>query len=302
MQNNQSRGILFLLLSAFFFAAMSAFVRLSGDLPFFQKVVFRNLIAVIVAGGSIAAGRTKLRFSPASRVPLVMRIVLGVVAVFCNYYAIDHLILASSNSLSKLGPFFAILFTVLFLKERVSREQLACIAIALVGSLFLLIPNMGTVGLAAMIGLLGGVSSGGIHVALRMLRRDPEVDSSAIVFLFSAVSLLTALVPSLLFWQHMTGRQVLCLLGAGSASAVAQYCLTAAYRYASPKDISIFDCTQIIFSGLLGYLLFRQIPDTWSLIAYALIITASALLFVHYRRTAAGEQQGAADTEGENNE
>ena len=291
MQNNQSKGIFFLLLSSFFFASMSAFVRLAGDLPFFQKVVFRNLIAVAVAGGSVASGRTKLRFSPASRGPMALRIILGVIAVFCNYYAIDHLMLASSNSLSKLGPFFAILFAVLFLKERVSRQQLGCIAIALVGSLFLLVPNMGTVGLAAMIGLLGGVSSGGVHVALRALRRDPEVDSSAIVFLFSAVSLLTALVPSLFFWQRMSLPQILALLGAGTASAIAQYCLTASYRFASPKDISIFDCTQIIFSGILGYLLFRQIPDRWSVIAYTLIILASALLFIHYRRAAARERR-----------
>ena len=291
MQNNQSKGIFFLLLSSFFFASMSAFVRLAGDLPFFQKVVFRNLIAVMVAGGSVVSGRTKLRFSPASRGPMALRIILGVIAVFCNYYAIDHLMLASSNSLSKLGPFFAILFAVLFLKERVSRQQLGCIAIALVGSLFLLVPNMGTVGLAAMIGLLGGVSSGGVHVALRALRRDPEVDSSAIVFLFSAVSLLTALVPSLFFWQRMSLPQVLALLGAGTASAIAQYCLPASYRFASPKDISIFDCTQIIFSGILGYLLFRQIPDRWSIIAYTLIILASALLFIHYRRAAARERR-----------
>ena len=291
MQNNQSKGIFFLLLSSFFFASMSAFVRLAGDLPFFQKVVFRNLIAVAVAGGSVASGRTKLRFSPASRGPMALRIILGVIAVFCNYYAIDHLMLASSNSLSKLGPFFAILFAVLFLKERVSREQLGCIAIALVGSLFLLLPHMGTVGLATVIGLLGGVSTGGVHVALRALRRDPEVDNSAIVFVFSAFSLLTALVPSLLFWQSMTIRQVLFLLGAGSASAMAQYCLTASYRYASPKDISVFDCTQIIFSGILGYMLFRQIPDRWSLIAYILIIMASVLLFVHYRRASAQERR-----------
>ncbi len=291
MQNSQSKGIFFLLLSSFFFASMSAFVRLAGDLPFFEKVVFRNLIAVMVAGGSLAAGRTKLRFSPASRGPMALRIVLGVIAVFCNYYAIDHLMLASSNSLSKLGPFFAILFAVIFLKERVSRQQLGCIAVALAGSLFLLIPNMGTVGPAAMIGLLGGVCSGGVHVALRALRRDPEVNSSTIVFLFSAVSLLTALVPSLFFWQSMRLYQILALLGAGSACAVAQYCLTASYRYASPKDISIFDCTQIIFSGILGYVLFRQIPDHWSIIAYTLIILASVLLFIHYRRTAAEERR-----------
>lgn len=286
MRNKQTKGIFFLLSSSFFFASMSAFVQLAGDLPFFQKVVFRNLIAVAVAGGFLVWRRTTVRIAPNSRGPMALRVVLGIVAVFCNYYAIDHLMLASSNSLNKLSPFFAILFAVTFLKERVSREQIICIVIALLGSLFLLIPNIGAVGTATLIGLLGGVSAGGVHVALRVLRKDPEMDSSVIVFLFSAVSLVTALIPSLFFWQRMTTTQFLILLGAGSASAIAQFCLTAAYRYASPKDISIFDCTQILFSGIMGYVLFRQIPDGFSLTAYALIIIASVLLFIYYRKAA----------------
>ena len=84
----------------------------------------------------------------------------------------------------------------------------------------------------------------------------------------------------------MTVGQTICLLLAGSSCAAAQYALTNAYRYAPPKDISIYDSTQILFSGLLGYLLFRQIPDLMSWIAYFFIVMASVLLFLYYRREA----------------
>lgn len=286
MVSQKNRGIALLVTSSFCFALMSAFVRLSGDLPFFQKVLFRNAVSAVVAGGVLLNRRIPPRVPKGCGVPLALRVFCGTVSVFCNYYAIDHLMLANSNSLSKLSPFFAILFAALFLGERVDRGQLACIALALTGSLFLIFPNMETLGLSAAVGLLGGVMSGGAHVALRALRRNSGIDGSTIVFIFSAVSTLVVLPPNLLYWTPVTSGQLVCLLLAGSSCAAAQYALTNAYRYAPPKDISIYDSTQILFSGLLGYLLFGQIPDHMSWVAYFLIILASVLLFLYYRREA----------------
>lgn len=284
MASQKNRGIALLMVSSFCFALMSAFVRLAGDLPFFQKVLFRNAVSMVTAGTVILTRHIPVRVPRECRLPLMLRIVCGTIAVFCNYYAIDHLMLANSNSLSKLSPFFAILFAALFLGERVSRVQLGCIALALTGSMFLIFPDLGTLGFSAAVGLLGGVMSGGTHVALRALRRSSEIDSSTIVLIFSTVSTLIVLIPCVLCWTPMTGRQTVWLLLAGSSCAAAQYALTNAYRYAPPKDISIYDSTQILFSGLLGYLLFRQVPGLTSWIAYLLILAASLLLFLHYRR------------------
>lgn len=281
---HKSKGIGLIVLSAFFFALMSAFVSMAGDLPFFQKALFRNAVAMVVSGFILLTRGIPVRVPAGCGMPLALRTAFGMVGIFCNYYAIDHLLLASSNSLSKLSPFFAILFAALFLKERLDRVQLGCIALALVGSSLLILSNLGTVGFASCIALLGGVASGGAHVSLRALQRNGEMNSSVIVFLFCLVSTVVALVPSLLYWEPMSVRQVLCMLLAGSSCTAAQYALTGAYRYAPPKDISIYDSSQIIFSGLLGYFLFQQIPSTASLAAYVLIMLASALLFVHYRR------------------
>jgi drug/metabolite transporter (DMT)-like permease len=282
MHTQKSKGIALLVTSSFFFALMSVFVRLSGDLPFFQKVLFRNAVSMVVAGSVLWARRIPVQVPQGCGVPLAARIACGTIGVFCNYYAIDHLLLASSNSLSKLSPFFAILFAALFLKERLSRVQLGCIALALVGSLFLIVPNLGTLGFASSVALLGGVASGGAHVALRSLGRSGGMHGTVVVFCFSAVSTLTVLVPCLLFWTPMTLLQILWLLLAGSSCAAAQFALTNAYRFAPPKDISIYDSSQILFSGLFGYLFFQQIPGLTSWIAYLFILAASALLFLYY--------------------
>jgi len=269
-----------LLFSSFCFAAMSAFVRLAGDLPFFEKALFRNLGAALAAALVLIVRRTYVSVPRSCALPLALRTICGIISVFCNYYAIDHLLLASSNSLSKLSPFFSILFAAVFLNERVDKKQFLCIAVALIGSLFLIVPGMDTLGFASCVALIGGISSGAIHTTLRALQRHQAMDGTVIVFIYSTVATAVTAIPCLFLWSPPSSQQILCLLGVAISSAVAQFALTAAYRYGAPREISIFDCAQIIFAGLMGYFLFGQVPPVSNFIAYALIIAASLLLFL----------------------
>lgn len=285
MKTSTKKGAFFLITSAFFFALMSVFVRLSGNVPFFQKLLFRNGISFLVASFALLFGQKRfLRVPRDAALPLIVRILLGAVSVFCNYYAIDHLLLASSNSLSKLGPFFAVPIAALFLREHVSRTQLGIIGVALLGSLILIVPDMGTVGVASCIALLGGLANGGVHTALRGLNRGTGMDTAAVVFYFTSIFTAGVMIPCLIHWEPMTAKQFICLLLAGSSCAAAQFCFTTAYKYAETKDISVYDSFQIVFAAILGFLFFRQIPTALNFVAYALIILASVLLFFYHRR------------------
>ena len=68
---------------------------------------------------------------------------------------------------------------------------------------------------------------------------------------------------------------------AGIAATGGQFTITAAYSNAPAKEISIFDYTQIIFSAFLGFFLFEQIPDWYSIIGYVIICGASVALFIY---------------------
>ena len=279
----KARGAALLTASSFFFASMSLFVRLSGDLPLFQKAIFRNLIALIVSVSVIRSRRIPLRVPRGTALPLWLRVTAGTGAVLCNFYAVSRLALASSSALSRLGPFFAIIFAAVFLRERVTRGERGCIGVALLGSLFLIVPEMDTLGVPALVGLTGGVLTGIVHSSLRAIRRHPELDGNVVVFYFCLVSFAVTVIPCIFSWSAITPAQIAVLFLAGVFSALGQYALTAAYRYAAPKDISICDCSQIVFSAVFGLAFFRQIPTAEESIGYALIILASVILFILYR-------------------
>ena len=68
---------------------------------------------------------------------------------------------------------------------------------------------------------------------------------------------------------------------AGVMAAGGQFSITAAYSYAPAKEISVYDYSQIIFSAILGFFLFGQVPDLFSWIGYAIIIAMAIVMFIY---------------------
>ena len=102
------------------------------------------------------------------------------------------------------------------------------------------------------------------------------MDGRFIVLFFSAFSCLAS-APFLIFDYHpMTAAQVAILAGAGAGAAIGQFGVTAAYRYAAPRDIAVFDYANVIFTSMFGYMFFAQVPDMLSVAGFILIVLAQS--------------------------
>ena len=60
--------------------------------------------------------------------------------------------------------------------------------------------------------------------------------------------------------------------------------ITAAYTYAPAREISVYDYTQIMFSAIMGLLVFGQLPDMLSFVGYCVIIAAGVIMFLYNKR------------------
>ncbi len=277
------KGILFILLSAFCFALMSLFVRLSGDLPTFQKAFFRNLVAAIVSL-SLLIKSGSLKMQKGSFPALLLRSVAGTVGIVCNFYAIDNMAVADASILNKLSPFFSVIFSVWLLKEKASWKDWLLVAVAFTGALFVVKPTFRFQRVApALIGALGGLGAGLAYTCVRYLRQRGE-RAAFIVFFFSAFSSLVVLPFMLASYQPMEWWQVACLLLAGGAASGAQFAITAAYTYAPAKEISVYDYSQVLFTALLGICVLGEFPDYISVIGYAIIIGAAVVKWLLGRK------------------
>lgn len=287
--NKKYKGILLIISSAFFFALMMTFVRLSGDLPSVQKAFFRNLVAAFISIVTLLKEKTSLKIPKGSLKYLLLRAVCGSLGIIFNFYAIDRLVLADASILNKMSPFFAIILSAFVLKEKPSKFQVAVITTAFLGTLLIIKPSFQNVSLIpALSGLLGGISAGAAYTFLRKCKQF-DVKGPFIVFFFSAFSLVLFLPFMLLNYEPMTLKQLIYLLLAGASAAGGQFTITGAYYYAPAREISVYDYTQIVFTSLIGLILFDQIPDWMSILGYIIIVSMAVLMFIHSSREAKEE-------------
>lgn len=278
------KGIFFIILSAFFFALMALFIRIAGDIHFVQKAFFRNLIAFFFALAIMIKNKEKITIRRKYLHDLLMRAVAGTIGIFCNFFAIEHLVLSDASMLNKMSPFFAILFSYLILKEKLNLRQGLIVFLAFIGSLFIVRPTTELFhNPASIIGLIGGIAAGAAYTFVRRLGQNGE-NKSMIVLFFSGFSCLVT-VPYLIFsFEPMTAKQLAALIGAGLSAAGGQFSITAAYFHAPAKEISVYDYSQLIFSMLLGFVFFGQIPEFMSIIGYAVIIASAVMMFIYNTR------------------
>lgn len=239
-----------------------------------QKSFFRNAVAMVFAAVILTKNhgwhipeKKNLGF-------LVIRSVAGTVGVLCNFYAVSNMNLADASTLNKLSPFFAVIFSALVLKERPRFGQLAAVCAAFVGAMLVMKPTFSADALPSFLGFLGGMGAGLAYTYVRRLSQNGE-KGAFIVFFFSVFSCLVCL-PSLIFsYAPMSIMQTVCLLLAGLFAGGGQMFITAAYAKAPAKEISVYDYSQIIFTTLLSYIVFGDLPDMLSFLGYAVIIAAA---------------------------
>ncbi|MBR3735300.1 MAG: DMT family transporter [Lachnospiraceae bacterium] len=285
------KAILCILAAAFGFSLMTFFVRLSGDLPTMQKAFFRNAIAALVTVIPLMKSKEKFHIKKGCFGDIAFRCIFGTSGLICNFYAIDRLGIADANMLNKLSPFFAILLSIVILKEVPNLVDILATILAFTGALFIIRPG-GDLSIApALIGLYGGFGAGTAYVFVRRLGGKGE-RTSVIVMCFSTFSCLVTL-PFLIFDFHpMSAKQWLCLILAGVGATLGQFGITTAYKFAPAKEISVFDYTQVIFAAILGMLFLGETPHKLSIVGYVIIIGTAV---ARWQYTMWKDRQGRQD-------
>ncbi|MBO7482822.1 MAG: DMT family transporter [Kiritimatiellae bacterium] len=288
--SDRGKGVACIVASAFGFALMAFFVRLcddfGGPVSAFQKSLFRNIIALFIAVAVYLRSRRADEasgFLPVARYPLKAWLLLlgrsasGVLGIFGNFYALSTIPIGEAMTLNKTAPFFTVLLSWLVLRERAGARRLFWLVGAFAGAMLVMKPGFqGDATFATVCALGGGLGAGIAYTCVRELGLM-KVEGSFVVLFFSAFSTIAS-IP-LMFAaggvSPMTPSQVLIMLGAGVGAAIGQFGVTAAYRFAAPREVAVFDYTNVIFTSLFGFAFFSQVPDLLSVAGFGLIVLSA---------------------------
>ena len=276
---------------------------LSGDYPVHQAIAIRGIVAVPILLTVIAA-TSDLRALASPRAGwMTIRGLVLMVAYTTYYLAFPSMPLANVVALWFTVPLFVTTLAGPFLGERVGiRRWIATIA-GFVGVLIIVRPLTAAFSLASLLPIASALA---YSISALMARRMGETESAPVMsFYQNLVYLLVALIMAAIFgggafagnsdpsveflmrgWVMPSLTDLLLLATCGIIASAATVLLTQAYRLAEANFVACFEYSAIIWASLGGYLFWREVPDLYTFIGAALIVTAGLYMLFHGRPSA----------------
>ena len=275
------RGALWMIVACACFSGMNGITRhVVQDLPVYVVVFFRSLFGLLAmlpfllrpGLASLRPGRPRLH---------VLRAVIGLAAMGCWFYALRHLPLAEATALSFTMPLFASVAAVLVLGERMRARRWTAVAVGFAGAMIILRPGFAAVSAATLLVLFAALLMAASQTAVKVLSRTEH--PNAIVFWLVFLMTPASLVPALFVWRTPGWEQLAWLAALGLVATVAHQCMVRALASTDATAIYPFDFTRLVFAALIGFAAFGEVPDLWTWVGAAVIVSSS--LYVAHRES-----------------
>lgn len=278
------RPYLLMLAGAFSFAVMGAFTRAARPYCDWQYIaICRSLMAVLIAGlFAVREGTQLVLFRPGI---LWVRSIAGSLSIMCNFYALSRLPIADALTLTNMFPVWIAVFSWPVLGRFPERDVWLGVLCGLTGVLVMQQPYLADGNLGTLAAVSGSVTSA---IALMGLHRLRRLAPNAIVFHFSAVSILFLLgllycVPSERpFSEHLSipSRGILLLIGVGLSATAGQMFLTRAFSSGAAARISVVALSQVGFAMIFDILFWDRGLQWQSVIGIFLVLGPTAWLIL----------------------
>ncbi|ANC03759.1 MULTISPECIES: DMT family transporter [Pseudomonas] len=268
--NHPLRGIALVVAATFLFASHDGLSKfLGGIYPVIMVVWARYVVHTLLMAGIFMpqAGLRVLR----TRRPLLQTLrALSLLSTSLLFTAgLQYLPLAEATSVNFLAPVLVTALSAPLLKERVTLGQWLAVVMGFIGVLVVVHPG-GAMFTPAILFPFGSALGFCFYQLLtRILAAHDSPTTSNFYAGLCNTLIMSALVP--FFWQTPQWQHVLLMLALGGCGMTAHLLLTKAFRHAAPALLAPFSYCQIVFAGVLGLVVFGQVPDTTSIVGIAII-------------------------------
>jgi drug/metabolite transporter (DMT)-like permease len=269
------RAPLLMMLGCVLFSVMGALVKYLGQrLDLFQIAFFRCFFGFVVTLPFVLRKTGHRAFRTTHPWGHFLRGALGFASMIAGFYATTHLPLTDSTAISFTTPLFMILTAIFLLGETVRWRRGLATLVGFVGVLVMVRPGSEALDPATGIGLFAALL---VAVSTTLVKRLSATEAALTILLwFGLVSSVLAAVPVYFTWTTPTRFELLLFGVIGVLGAVGQFFTVRAYAIGELTAIAPIDYSRLVFAGVMGYLMFAELPDQYTLVG-ALIIVASTL-------------------------
>ena len=275
--SGNSRGILLMVCGTFLGTAPLVFIRLIGrDLPIIEIIFLRYLFTLVAIApwvlrtGVGATFRTKrLGFHG-------LRGVFAVVSTMAFYYGITVVPLAEALALNCLTAIFVTVGAVLFLGETAGVRRWTAVCVGLIGAWIILRPGLQVVSTGSLIVVFSALGWGATMLFIKAMS-GTESPITIVVYLY-VFNILFSSVPTAFIWVTPSPTHLVWLAVIGVLSSVAHLAVAQAFKEAEASAIIPADYTRLVWAAFMGYVVFAEVPDVWTVVGASVIFASTMLI------------------------
>ncbi len=274
------RGILLLMGSTIFLACSDAMAKyLAKSLPPVEIAWLRfTMFALIMLPIAIRHRGALRSVSPGTQ--LLRGLAMLSSSVFF-ISGLQFLPIAEASATAFVAPIFVTALSMIFLSEKVGRRRWAATIVGLIGVLIIVRPGTSAFHPAAILPILSAL---GWACTLVLTRKISGADNVITTMTYTALVgfvVLSVAVP--FFWVVPTWQQIAIGACIGTAATAGHWIVVLAFRYADASVLAPFSYSQLVWVTLLGFAMFGDVPDVWT-VAGAAVIISSGLYTAHRER------------------
>ncbi|KAA3630612.1 MAG: DMT family transporter [Proteobacteria bacterium] len=279
-------GVVMMLASLLLMAVLSALVKsVSAREPLAEVLFFRfagsliPLAWMLRRSGGISLLRTDQPLEHA------LRSLFGIMGIATYFYALSAIPIADATALTYSAPLFIMLFSIVFLGERVGAAKWLSALIGFVGVFLIASPRGHGVSMGTLAAVASAVFGALVSVWIRRLSQADGALTIAIIYnaTGAAVSMLGLLIIG---WELDLNIDLAMMVTVGLIAGAQQFLMTSSFRYAEASVIAPLEYALLVFAGLIGWLFWDEVPTDNALIG-AVIITVSGVFVVRLGRARA---------------
>lgn len=277
------------------FTFMSAFIKAADRVPAGEAMFFRSFMAMpIILIWLITHGGIRQGIATKSIRNHAVRGIVGSCAMGLGFAGLKYLPLPEVTAIRFVSPILLVMLAALLLGERLRFIRISAVMLGFVGVVIIVWPRLsGGIGSTEALGALLTLGSACLAALAQVWVKGMSGTESttAIVFWFSATATALSLLTIPFGWVWPTGYEAALLIGAGVIGGLGQILLTASYRFADAGVLAPFTYVSMLWSLLLGYIWFSEVPTFGMLVGAALVIVAGVIIVL--REKALGDDATA---------
>lgn len=281
MPDNFLRGGALMLAATLLFSLSDTMAKyITQSVPAVQLAAIRYTVFVIMAASPLLRNR---RMSMRSRRPAlqILRGVGVVSSAVCFILSLAHLPIAEATAINFITPLLITALAMPVLGEVVRLPGWIAVFVGFLGMLVVVRPGAHGLQPAALLVLLSSLSW---SVAMLVTRKLSGIDRPGVTLLWTAATGFVMLMAALPFFlAPMTWRLAGLSVALGVIASTGQWLAVLAFRHARATVLAPLGYAQLIWSSMLGLLVFGSVPDRWVVVG-AVIIAASGVSIVHLER------------------